>query len=74
MRTGFADIIWCSSFIKKNAAVYDVLIYSNFFCEQQIYWTIPHFLCMDRPFFLLFSSAHVIDREQQSGYFIILAL
>ena len=31
------------------------------------------FLCMDRPF-LLFTSAHVIDRELQSGYFIILAL
>ena len=31
------------------------------------------FLCMDRPF-LLFTSAHVIDHEIQSGYFIILAL
>ena len=38
----FANIVCCSSSF-KNDAVDDVPIHSNFFCEQQINWTLPHF-------------------------------
>ena len=44
MRTGFVDIVCCSSSF-KNDAMYDVPICSNFFCERQIHWTLPHFVC-----------------------------
>ena len=38
----------------KNDAVYKVPIYSNFFCEWQIYGMLPHFLCTYRPSFRYF--------------------
>ena len=53
MKTGFADITCCSSSFKNNT-VYDVPIYSNFFYERQIYWTLPHFLCTRIDLFAIF--------------------
>ena len=47
------------------------------FCERQISETFSLCVCVfmhEQTFFLLFSSAHFIARELQSGYSIILAL
>ena len=49
--------------------MYDVPIYSNFFCERQIYWTLPHFCARIDLLFYYFSSAGIIDRQLQSGYY-----
>ena len=71
MRTGFANIVCCSS-SSENDAVYDVPSYAN------VLWTANLLnvssnstFYMHEEKFLLFSFAHFIARELQSGYSII---
>ena len=68
----FADIVCCSSSSKNYATYefYDALIYSNFLWMVNLL-NVSTFFVMT---FLLFSSAHIIDHELQSGHSIILAL